>query len=100
MDEGRHYLCSELISLTVNGVTSIVNLEEIWPAGAFLECEGSLKTGAFAEIRCRSALFAGHIVSVVRHEIGWRAEIRFSPLTPWSLATYRPDHLLDVLPES
>lgn len=92
----RRYLCSELVSLRMNSGESKVNLEEIWQNGAIIEAETPVETGARVEIRSGQALFAGKITKVERHEFGWRAELEFSPLTPWSPDRFRPQHLLDV----
>lgn len=74
----------------------IVNLEEIWTKGAVLESEEPVEEGAKVEIRCGAAFFAGSIVHVEGHEFGWRLEVEFSPLTPWKLEKFQPEHLLDV----
>ena len=73
----------------------MVNLEEIWEGGAVLESEEPAEGGAKAELRCATALFAGHINRVERHEFGWRLEMEFSPLTLWSPDRFQPEHLLD-----
>jgi hypothetical protein len=84
----QRYLCSELVALRNNSAESVVslvaNLEEIWTTGAVLESEEPVVEGMNLELRCGAALFAGRIVQVERHEFGWRLEIEFSPLTPWS----------------
>lgn len=92
----RRYLCSELVKLRVNSTESTVNLEEIWRDGAVIEAEVAVEKGARVEIRGGQALFAGKITKVQRHEFGWRAEIEFSPITPWDPDLFRPQHLLDV----
>jgi hypothetical protein len=48
------------------------------------------------ELRCGRAFFAGQIVRVEAHEIGWRFEVAFSPMTPWNPEEFQPAHLLDV----
>jgi hypothetical protein len=35
-------------------------------------------------------------VRVEAHEIGWRFEVAFSPLTPWNPVEFQPAHLLDA----
>jgi hypothetical protein len=96
----QRYLCSQLVALKNNreesAVTIVVNLEEIWSNGAVLESEEPVEQGAMVEIRCGEAFFAGRIVQVEHHEVGWRLEMEFSPLTPWSPEHFRPKHLLDV----
>lgn len=92
----RHYLCSELVTLRINSDEFTVNLEEIWREGAVLESEGPIETGVRVEIRSSQAFFAGKVKQVEQHEFGWRAEVEFSPLTPWSPDLFRPQHLLDV----
>jgi hypothetical protein len=94
----QRYLCSQLVVLRNNSdpeATRIVNLEEIWKTGAVLESEEAMEEGAKVEIRCGDAFFAGRIVRVEPHELGWRLELEFSPLTPWSPEQFQPQHLLD-----
>jgi hypothetical protein len=96
----QRYLCSELVALRNSSGESeadqIVNLEEIWTTGAALESEAPMEQGTNVELRCGSALLAGRIVQVERHEFGWRLEVEFSPLTPWSLEKFGPQHLLNI----
>ena len=92
----RHYLCSDLVSLTLNSADSTVHLEEIWQDGAAFESEEPVVDGAQIELRCGPALFSGKVAKVDRHEFGWHAEVEFSPLTPWSPEQFRPQHMLDV----
>ena len=91
----RRYLCSELVTARISDADRNVNLEEIWQNGAILESEGPAEHGAKAELRCATAIFAGRINRVERHEFGWHLEIEFSPLTPWSPDRFQPEHLLD-----
>jgi hypothetical protein len=90
------YLCSQLVTLSWKQGAAIVNLEEIHVGGAVLESEIEVPAGLSAEIHCGSVFFAGKITRVDAHEIGVRIEMEFSPLTPWSLERFRPEHLLDV----
>ncbi len=83
----QRYHCSHLVTLRNNSMESAVNLEEIWKSGAVLESEDPVEEGAKVEIRSEKAFFAGRIVQVERHEFGWRFEVEFSPLTPWSPET-------------
>jgi hypothetical protein len=100
----QRHLCSQLVELRIGtaglglprDANFIVNLEEIRTTGAVLESEEPVEEGAKVEIRCGTAFFAGSIVHVERHEFGWRLEMEFSPLTPWSLEKFQPEHLLDV----
>jgi hypothetical protein len=92
----QRFFCSHLVALRNNSVESIVNLEEIWGNGAVLESEEPVKEGSRVEIRSGPAFFAGRIVQVERHEFGWRFEVEFSPMTPWKLEQFQPEHLLDV----
>lgn len=90
------YLCSELVALKVGSTTYTVNLEEIWPEGAVLEAESAVENGAHVEIRSSDVLLTGRVVGVELQEFGWRVEVAFSPLTPWDLETFRPQHLLAI----
>ena len=92
----QRFLCSQLVALRNNSIESIVNLEEIWENGAVLESEQPAQEGSKVEMRGGAAFFAGRIVQVERHEVGWRFEVEFSPMTPWSPEKFRPSHLLDV----
>lgn len=93
---GQRYLCSELIPLRLDAAEKIANLEEIWEMGAVFEAEEPVKKGARVEMRAGQALFAGRVTQVDQHEFGWRFEVEFSPLTPWSVERFLPKHLLDV----
>ena len=90
------YLCSELVPLRVGAAEKMVNLEEIWELGAVFEAEEPVKQGARVELRAGGVLFAGKVTRVDPHEFGWRFEVEFSPLTPWSVERFLPKHLLDV----
>ena len=96
----HRYLCSQLVKLRTDSgesaVNLVVNLEEIWTTGAVLESEEPVEEGTNIEIRCDTAFFAGRITRVERHEVGWRLEMEFSSLTPWSPEKFRPQHLLNV----
>ena len=92
----QRFFCSHLVALRNNSIESIVNLEEIWGNGAVLESEEPVKEGSRVEIRSGPVFFAGRIVQVERHEFGWRFEVEFSPMTPWKLEQFQPEHLLDV----
>jgi hypothetical protein len=92
----HRFLCSHLVVLRNNSVESVVNMEEIWEIGAVLESEDPVEEGSRVEIRGGNSLFAGRIVRVEAHEIGWRFEVEFSPMTPWNLEKFQPEHLLDV----
>jgi hypothetical protein len=39
--------------------------------------------------------FHGTVIEVERQELGWRVELEFSPMTPWSPEHFTPEHLLD-----
>jgi hypothetical protein len=92
----QRYLCSQLVAFRNSSAGDrIVNLEEIWKSGAVLESEEPVEEGTKVEIRCGSAFFAGRISHVELHEFGWRFEVEFSPMTPWSPEQFRPEHLLD-----
>jgi hypothetical protein len=92
----RRYLCSELVVLKMNSADSIVNLEEIWRDGAAFESEDPVLDGVEIELRCGPAFFVGKVILAEQHEFGWRVEVEFSPLTPWSPEQFRPQHMLDV----
>ena len=97
----QRYLCSHLVALRNNSEESsvhlVANLEEIWATGAVIESEQPVKEGTNMEMRCGSALFAARVVQAERHEFGWRLQVEFSPLTPWSLEQFEPKHLLHAL---
>jgi hypothetical protein len=80
----------------MNSADSTVHLEEIWQDGATFESEEPVVDGVQVELRCGPAVFSGKVTKVDRHEFGWRAEVEFSPLTPWSPERFRPQHMLDV----
>jgi hypothetical protein len=92
----RRYLCSHLVTLSWSGGERVVNLEEIWETGAVLECDEPVSAGVLAEIRCGNTFFAGRTTLSEAHDFGWRVEMEFSPMTPWSRERFLPDHLLDL----
>ncbi len=89
------YLCSDLVTLRIGAAESTVNLEEIGRDGAAIESEDPIVDGVNVEIRCGAVSFSGKVIQVEQHEFGWRAEIEFSPLTPWSAEQFKPQHMLD-----
>lgn len=95
----RRFYCSHLAVLTHNSggaaAGNIVILEEIWETGASLEAESSVAEGAEVELDCGPAWFAGRIIRVEQHELGWLFEVEFAPETPWNPAEFQPMHLLD-----
>jgi hypothetical protein len=91
-----HYLCSELVTLRIKSTASIVNLEEIWREGAILESEDAVEDGVAVGMQCGNVLFAGRVMQVERHELGWRIEVEFSPETHWSQERFQPQHMLDI----
>jgi len=93
------YLCSDLVTLRIGAAESTVNLEEIGRTGAAIESEDPIVDGVKVEVRCGSVFFCGKVTQVERHEFGWRVEIEFSPLTPWSPEQFRPLHMLDRRPD-
>ena len=93
--DSRRYLCSDLVTLFFGGRSQVVNLEEICRTGACLESEGPVPAGVAVEMRTQSVRFHGTVTEVEEHDLGWRIELEFSPLTPWSVERFRPQHLLD-----
>jgi hypothetical protein len=89
------FLCSDLVTLRIGTAESTVNLEEIGQDGAAIESEDPIVDGVRVEVRCGSVFYFGKVNQVEQHEFGWRVEIEFSPLTPWSPEQYRPQHMLD-----
>jgi hypothetical protein len=74
----------------------VVNLEEIWEAGAVLECEELLEPGSRIEMQGGGIRFHGVIKDVELHDFGCRVEVEFSPLTPWTRERFTPKHLLSL----
>lgn len=94
MDAPR-YLCSQLVSLSWGSQSTTVNLEEIQADGGVVECEVELVPDTQVEIRSGAVLLAGRVSGTEEHQFGWRIAVEFSPLTPWSLEHFRPEHLFD-----
>ena len=93
--DSRRYLCSHLVTLVIGGQRQVVNLEEICRTGACLESDASVPAGVRAEMRTEGVQFHGTVTEVEEHDLGWRIKLQFSPLTPWSVEYFRPQHLLD-----
>jgi hypothetical protein len=89
------YLCSHLVRLRVDDCEEWVNLEEIWAGGAVLECEEEVEGGALVRMLSEGGSFMGRVTGVKRTAIGWRVEVAFSPLTPWSIEKWVPEHAVD-----
>jgi hypothetical protein len=89
------FLCSQLVTLSWEEGATVVNLEEIEERGCLLESEAALPVGEAVEIRCGRVFLAGKITKAEEHGFGWRVEVEFSPLTPWSIERFRPGHLFD-----
>jgi hypothetical protein len=91
----RRYLCSQLVTLRWSGRSRLVNLEEICRTGAWIESDEPVGPGTRVEMRVESARFHGTVTDVEEHELGWRLTLEFSPMTPWTLESFQPEHLLD-----
>jgi hypothetical protein len=89
------YLCSQLVSLSWEGGETTANLEEIQADGGVVESDAEVAVGAQVEIRCGEVLLAGKVTRAEEHAFGWRLAVEFSPLTPWSIEHFRPEHLFD-----
>jgi hypothetical protein len=94
-EDSRRYLCSHLVTLVFSGQRRVVNLEEICRTGACLESDDSVPAGVPVEMRTEAVRFQGTVTEVEEHDLGWRIELEFSPLTPWCVEHFRPQHLLD-----
>ena len=90
------YLCSHLVTISWDDGATIANLEEIDAAEASLESEIGLAPETMVALRSGAAYFEGKITKAEEHEFGWRICLQFSPLTPWSIERFRPEHLLDL----
>jgi hypothetical protein len=89
------YLCSQLVALSWEAGETTANLEEIQADGGVVESDSEVAPGAAVEIRCGEVVFAGKVMRAEGHAFGWRLAVEFSPLTPWSLEQFRPEHLFD-----
>ncbi len=92
----RRYLCSELIVLKTAAGECLVNLEEIWSGGGVVEAEIDVEPGVKVELKTGETNFHGSVTKAEAHEFGYRVEVEFSPLTPWSADRFSPKHLLDL----
>ena len=91
------YLCSQLITVSSDDLATIANLEGIDETRVLLESEEEIPAGAVIEIRCGNQFYADVTVTrATRHGYGWTVEGELSPLTPWTPAHFRPEHLTDV----
>ena len=94
MDTPR-YLCSHLVRLVTDDREQWVNLEEIWAAGAVLGCEEEVEEGTLVLILSDDQSFEAQVTAVKLDEPGWRLEVAFSPLTPWTAEKWLPEHAFD-----
>jgi len=75
---------------------TIVNLEEIHETGCVVESETALPEGADVELRCGRVCLEGKIEKTEEHDFGFRTVVSFCHGSTWSLALFRPEHLLDL----
>ena len=73
----------------------IVNLEEICRNEAALEADAAVPVSTRVTLIAKNSRFHGIVTSTREHEFGWRIRVELSPLTPWSLDAFQPEHLLD-----
>jgi len=93
--DSRRYLCSHLVTLRWDDQTRLMNLEEISRDFALLESDEAVPCGVLAEMSAGNARFIGSVTHVEQHEFGWKVDFRFSPLTPWTIENFQPQHMLD-----
>lgn len=95
------FMCSDMVTACWTDAfgqqqEAVVNLEEIWPEGAVLQFEYSMRAGAELEIQCGSSTwFDGTVIDSRSDFIGHFVEIRFADGSRWSRAKYEPEHLFD-----
>lgn len=94
--KSRRYLCSQLVTLRWGTESRIVNLEEICRNEAILEAEACVAVGSRVTLDAEKTRFHGIVTVAQEHEFGWRIRVELSPLTPWSLEVFAPEHLLDT----
>jgi hypothetical protein len=94
-EDTPRYLCSHLVRLVADGREQWVNLEEIWAGGAVLGCEEKVTDGALVLILSDDVSFEAIVTRVKLDETGCQVEVAFSPLTPWSIEKWLPEHALD-----
>jgi hypothetical protein len=91
----RRYLCSHLVRLSVGTRVHWANLEEIWNAGAILECEEEVTPGDYLTVSCDEISFDAKVTALEWDGSGWRVEVLFSEHTPWTMELWTPEHVLD-----
>ena len=94
--DARRYLCSDLVVVKKAAGSCVVNLEEIGETMAVFEAEFPFEYHEQLCLEGGEAQFHGFVSSVEEHEFGWRVEMEFVSLTPWSLERFRPKHLLNL----
>jgi hypothetical protein len=95
------FMCSDVVSVhwRRSGKRARVEdavLEEIGPDGAVVQLESAVAPRTAVRLECSTAGFDG-VVRECRHEagLGYFAKIVFDAGQRWSVAEYRPEHLLD-----
>jgi hypothetical protein len=91
----RRYLCSELVTLTIAGQSSVVNLEEIWRSGAVIEAEENIPAGVSANLQAGALRLDISIERVEKHAYGYRVEVSFADAV-WTPELFTPAHLTDL----
>ncbi len=70
-------------------------LEDISRAGACLQLEMPIPTGASLRILCGTDHLEGTVRYCMYREIGYMVGVRFAAGSEWSRVEFEPDHLLD-----
>ncbi len=60
-----------------------------------MECEEEVGQGEIVTMSSDEVSFDGQVTAVERDESGWRVEVLFSELTPWTIEQWTPEHVLD-----
>jgi len=94
------FLCSDLVTLRWSDGPrrerrETVVLENISASGACVQAEVSVPESMRAWLVCGNVEFAGYVRSCYRRDEGYFVGIAFDEDSKWSIAKFKPEHLLD-----
>jgi hypothetical protein len=94
------FLCSDLVTLRWSDGPrrerrETVVLENISASGACVQAEVVVSEGARVRLGCGNVEFSGYVRACYRRDDGYFVGIAFDEDSKWSIAKFKPEHLLD-----
>lgn len=94
------FLCSDLVTLRWSDGPrrerrQTVVLENISASGACVQAEVAVSESIRVFLVCGNVEFRGYVRSCYRRDDGYFVNIAFDADSKWSIAKFKPEHLLD-----